>query len=1216
MSRGTPGYRSDPSPSLPVGYRLVFNEIRNASNDTNDWIELRNVCGEGVRLKHWHISIVENTGRPVDEMVAIVSLPDYTLRMGDVLLITNADPSETVLADGMNIATGARQRGSQHPYIVAPDLKLPERPYLLILQEVPAYEERRVEDVAGNYALTTLPDGTEIGPYANVPRATELLAPLTRFGAWQRRHFVAQPGYLATAWEASGYHAGIGYDRETPAPVCLGTPGYRYDPSPVLVEIQRLAFNKIHNAANDTHDWIDYIELKNISDTAVRLRHWAMSIVASTGEARDEDVDIVSFPDWTLPAGDVLLILNADPEGLVANGYNIAADAQEMDTEQADTEQTEAQETEAQEMEAQHPYFVAPDLQLPKTPYLLILRHAREKNGTPDAIEDVAGNYFRSVHNTEVWPLSHTLRPSAPAAPLSTAGTWQREDARHRGYLATAWRAIESPLVHAYPPDAFATLPMTQRLIFNKIRNAAKDTGDWIELKNISETDLRLRDWHISIVASTGKLADEDIGIVWFPDWTLPVNGVLLITNTEPDETVMVDGLNITPGVNPQRGAQHPYLVAPNLKLPETPYLLILRCMRGKNGTPDAIEDVAGDYFRSVQNTADWLLAQTPHPSAPAAPLSEPGTWQRKDVRHRGSLATAWTVTASPPGLSERPLKEDQKHAVSAPDAPAGRVFNPTLPDAVRITELMYETEGPSETLPQWIELYNASQTPVDLKGWQLAVETRTDATHRHAHLTLKSISLPPKQTVILGTGWSQNSHTLPTEKIYDLSKAHREMLGPRHLKNTLIGSDGFFLQLIHPTGRVVDTCGTLDGDPETDDLPTWTLPDSKTLQGHRFSLLRRFDGDVRKGTQATGWTPAITVAIGIDAYYGHPSDISTPGSLHQIVPGASPTDALSISEILFETKIRTRALPQWIELYNPSFTRSVKLKDYKLIIETRQAGRHQQTVMTLEAFDVLPNQTALIITAQGKHSGHFPANRTYTLSQQHPKAFSALPNRLRLLSSEGFLIQLTDATGNVVDTVGNLDGYRFTEDAPAWTLPDGETPDGARAAIRRLSEKRVPLDGRHRESWVSTAAVPPVVMTYYGHVSDVGNPGFRMGGPLPVVLSSFRAVRDTRHRGGLLDDGILTGECRVPPLSERAAHGWLYPDKSEVDSRRGHNRGTADVYLRIDRPPKADGIYYYQIEEVSYSGQQQVLATARIKGHLSANGKHLTTLGALKTRK
>ena len=146
------------------------------------------------------------------------------------------------------------------------------------------------------------------------------------------------------------------------------------------------------------------------------------------------------------------------------------------------------------------------------------------------------------------------------------------------------------------------------------------------------------------------------------------------------------------------------------------------------------------ETFR-IQPTGSWH--RTPHPSAPAAPLSEPGTWQRKDVRHRGSLATAWTVTASPPGLSESPLKADQKNAVSAPDAPAGRVFNPTLPDAVRITELMYETEGPSETLPQWIELYNASQTPVDLKDWQLAVETRTDATHQHARLTLHPLRIP-----------------------------------------------------------------------------------------------------------------------------------------------------------------------------------------------------------------------------------------------------------------------------------------------------------------------------------------------------------------------------------------------------------------------------------------------------------------------------------------
>ena len=212
-------------------------------------------------------------------------------------------------------------------------------------------------------------------------------------------------------------------------------------------------------------------------------------------------------------------------------------------------------------------------------------------------------------------------------------------------------------------------------------------------------------------------------------------------------------------------------------------------------------------------------------------------------------------------------------------------------------------------------------------------------------------------------------------------------------------------------------------------------------------------------------------------------------------------------------------------------------------------------------------------------------------------------------------MIQLTDATGNIVDTVGNLDGYPFTKDAPAWTLPDGETPDGARAAIRRLSEKRVPLDGRHRESWVSTAAVPPVVMTYYGHVSDVGNPGFRMGGPLPVVLSSFRAVRD--------DAAVVVSWTTESSLENAGFHLYRSEQRTggfiRINPRLIQGAGTTAeqrTYTYIDRPPKADGVYYYQIEEVSYSGQQQVLATARIKGHLSPDGKHLTILGALKTRK
>ena len=625
---------------------------------------------------------------------------------------------------------------------------------------------------------------------------------------------------------------------------------------------------------------------------------------------------------------------------------------------------------------------------------------------------------------------------------------------------------------------------------------------------------------------------------------------------------------------------------------------------------------MAGDYFRSTNNTADWLQAHTPHPSAPAAPLSETGTWQRKDARQRGYLATAWTLSTSPPGISDTPhAVEDAKHALFAPDAPGAGVFNPTLPDEVRISELMYETEAPLGALPEWIELYNASATPVDLQGWQLVVENRTDTTHRHATLTLNPLEIPPKQTVLLVNGKGRAAPGVPRHRVYDLSEAHPDALGRRRLRNTLLSRDGFFLKLIHPTGRVVDTCGTLDGDPRTDDLPTWTLPDSRTSQGHRFSLLRRFDGDARKGTEATGWFPAITVAIGVNTYYGHPTDISTPGFLHPIVPGASPTVALSISELMFTTQTRQRdGLPQWIELYNPSFTGSVNLKDFQLVVETRHAGAHQQIAMDLEAFDVLPNQTVLLITKLGRHSRHFTKNRIYNLSLRHPKAFSALPNRSDLLSSEGFLIQLADATGNVVDTVGNLDGYPFTEDTPTWTWPPGETPEGARASIRRLSEKRgFPLDGRSREAWVSTATAPPRILTYYGHLSDVGNPGYRMGGPLPVVLSGFSAVRQ--------DTAVVVSWTTQSSLENAGFHLYRSTHRKggfiRVNPSLIQGAGTTaerQTYTYIDRPPKADSVYYYQIEEVSLSGQAHVLATARLKGYLSADGKHLTTLGWVKT--
>ena len=982
-----------------------------------------------------------------------------------------------------------------------------------------------------------------------------------------------------------------------------GGPSLLHPPAPLAT--QSFIFNEVCNVPDDTNDWI---ELKNLCNVPLRLSDWQILLMTSEEHGPGEEIDVVSFPDVMLPVRGVLLITNTDPgETRLASGLNIG--------------------TGARHRGARHLYLVVERLKLPSAPYLLVLQRRAAQNGDPPAtIEDVAGNYFRTVspYDTEVYPLANTSRPKAAAAPLTTFGVWQRQHLEHPGYLGVAWMpsgyhggigydqhtevsvCLGTP---GYRRDPSPSQPVAHRIVFNEICNAEVDANDWLELKNICGADVRLTDWEISIVAREGAAADEDVDLVSFPDYTLPMGGVLLIANTDPKESVLADGLNIGTGTR-HRGTRHPYLVAPDFKLPSTPYLLLLRHACEKNSTPAAIEDVAGNYFRSsiADKTEVWPLADTQRPLPESvAPLTTEGPWERRDVYEPGYLAAAWTLSPSPTGLGyDRHVLGE--NARGSPGYGAAGVFNPSLPDEVRFSEVMLETEGPRlrpwRVLPQWIELYNHSEAPVNLEGYQLTIETRSAETHQHTSFTLKSIWLPPKQTALLVTGSGRNSVALLPDRIYDISRVH-------------LGREGFFLKLTHPTGRVVDTCGNLDGDPNTKDPPRWALPVCLTPQGHRVSLLRRFEaGDVVKGTKASGWQRASDVGIGVTHYYGYPTDISTPGGLHQIVPGASPNVALSISELMFTAGTRhRRLLPQWIELYNPSFVASVNLKDYQCVVETRQSGKPHQIVIDLEAIDVLPNATVLLVTGQGRNSGHFPENRTYNLSERHPRAFESLQQAHHLLSSDGFLLQLTDTTGNVVDTVGNLDGYPFTEDSPAWELPMGETTEGARASLRRLYEEGVPLDGRQLEGWVSAAAVPPVTLTYYGNAADVGNPLYRMGGALPVVLSHFGAVRNTAD--------VVVSWTTESSLDNAGFHLWRSEQRTDgftrVNPRLIQGAGTTaerQTYTYVEQPPKADVVYYYQIQEVSYSGQQQVLATCRVKGHLSAEEKHLTTFGALKTGK
>ncbi len=65
-----------------------------------------------------------------------------------------------------------------------------------------------------------------------------------------------------------------------------------------------------------------------------------------------------------------------------------------------------------------------------------------------------------------------------------------------------------------------------------------------------------------------------------------------------------------------------------------------------------------------------------------------------------------------------------------------------------------------------------------------------------------------------------------------------------------------------------------------------------------------------------------------------------------------------------------------------------------------------------------------------------------------------------------------------------------------------------------------------------------------------------------------------------------------------------------------GGTTAERNTYTWTDVTAKPQGVYYYQIEDVSFAGDRQQLSTVRTRGHVSASGKLITTWGGLKALK
>lgn len=162
-------------------------------------------------------------------------------------------------------------------------------------------------------------------------------------------------------------------------------------PPPVITKtdaaMDKIIFNELRNAANN--DALDWVELRNVSDVDVTFDGWRLLIASSSSSF------MLQFPlGTTLPAGEVLLLLNTDP-----NAPDMPLATPENNS---------------------HRYLVMKGLVLPKTDWTMILRG---RTGW----EDVAGNYF-----------FEEVKPST--APLFTVNkAWHRAKPDTPGYQAATW---------------------------------------------------------------------------------------------------------------------------------------------------------------------------------------------------------------------------------------------------------------------------------------------------------------------------------------------------------------------------------------------------------------------------------------------------------------------------------------------------------------------------------------------------------------------------------------------------------------------------------------------------------------------------------------------------------------------------------------------------------------------------------------------------------
>ena len=640
---------------------------------------------------------------------------------------------------------------------------------------------------------------------------------------------------------------------------------------------------------------------------------------------------------------------------------------------------------------------------------------------------------------------------------------------------------------------------------------------------------------------------------------------------------------------------------------------------------------------RVVDGDGNELLGQAPPAVAPTEPVTQlpaaTGTDERLPFPPTMEEAALTFDISETPVVTYVPILEPTE----APRSPAS--------DVPRSPIVFNELGNGSGDANDWLELRNVTGDAVSLKDWELSV-VQDGKQEDTSLIVFPDVSVLANGLLLI----TQSDPTADGNLLAggdDIATAKVEVKGASHLYLVQSGlslpDDGKFLLILRKAKEklgldeaFVDVAG--GGGSDTDafireqtglyDTYIWPLQVLEVPSGDTEESLgsgkvwHRAKADI-VGYHQDAWAEATFTGLGYDRKVAKSAATAgTPGYPNGAVKtaAATPKGSVTFSEIMVDSGGGT--LPQWIELYNNSKTEVLNLNRWELEIQNVDSedlvGRPIVT-LTLQEKLIQPNQTLLIVAgpARASSASSLPADRVYDLLALHEKNLRIKKPRDTFLSAEGFYLKLTDRNGQLVDEVGNTDGNRRTKDAPKWVLRRSDVEGSRSSLVRRYETGGIAEEGTRASSWVLAANVAKIAASalHYGHADDIGTPGHRRGGALPVELSSFSVKR---HEAGAV---ILTWstESEVDNAgfnlrrSEKREGGFTLLNAALIAG--AGTTGERQTYTFTDTSAKPGIEYYYQIEEVAFDGKRETLATRRLRGPVSAANRALTTFGAVKQK-